>query len=53
MRRVVAYHFVEGNNMPSLVRTLREPMRQIIGDLSDVDRTLAGLQLHAVRREAE
>jgi circadian clock protein KaiB len=32
--------------IPTLVRRLPEPMRKIIGDLSDSDRVLVGLQLH-------
>jgi circadian clock protein KaiB len=31
--------------IPTLVRKLPVPLRKIIGDLSDVDRTLVGLQL--------
>lgn len=31
--------------VPTLVRKLPEPIRQIIGDLSDTDRVLVGLQL--------
>jgi circadian clock protein KaiB len=31
--------------VPTLVRQLPEPMRRIIGDLSDTDKTLVGLQL--------
>ena len=31
--------------VPTLVRKLPEPMRKIIGDLSDTDRVLVGLQL--------
>ena len=31
--------------VPTLVRKLPEPMRRIIGDLSDTDRVLVGLQL--------
>lgn len=31
--------------VPTLVRRLPEPMRKIIGDLSDTERTLVGLQL--------
>jgi circadian clock protein KaiB len=31
--------------IPTLVRRLPEPMRKIIGDLSDTDRVLVGLQL--------
>ena len=33
--------------VPTLVRKLPEPMRKIIGDLSDTDRVLVGLQLRA------
>ena len=31
--------------IPTLVRSLPEPMRKIIGDLSNTDRVLVGLQL--------
>jgi circadian clock protein KaiB len=31
--------------IPTLVRRLPQPMRRLIGDLSDVDQVLAGLQL--------
>jgi len=31
--------------IPTLVRKLPEPLRKIIGDLSDTERTLVGLQL--------
>lgn len=31
--------------VPTLVRKLPEPVRKVIGDLSDTDRLLAGLQL--------
>ena len=31
--------------VPTLVRTLPEPIRKIIGDLSDTDRVLVGLQV--------
>ena len=31
--------------IPTLVRKLPEPVRKIIGDLSDTERTLVGLQL--------
>jgi circadian clock protein KaiB len=31
--------------IPTLVRRLPEPIRKIIGDLSDTERTLVGLQL--------
>jgi circadian clock protein KaiB len=33
--------------IPTLVRKLPEPLRKIIGDLSDTERTLVGLQLRA------
>ena len=31
--------------IPTLVRKLPEPIRKIVGDLSDAERTLVGLQL--------
>ena len=31
--------------IPTLVRKLPEPIRKVVGDLSDVDRALVGLQL--------
>ena len=31
--------------IPTLVRTLPDPVRKVIGDLSDVERTLVGLDL--------
>jgi circadian clock protein KaiB len=31
--------------IPTLVRNLPDPIRKIVGDLSDVDRTLVGLEL--------
>lgn len=34
--------------IPTLVRRLPAPMRKIIGDLSDTDRVLVGLQLRSV-----
>jgi circadian clock protein KaiB len=34
--------------IPTLVRRLPEPSRRLIGDLSNVDRVLAGLQLSPV-----
>lgn len=37
--------------IPTLVRKLPDPLRKIVGDLSDVDRTLVGLQLR--RRQEE
>lgn len=33
--------------IPTLVRRLPEPIRKIIGDLSDTEKTLVGLQLKA------
>lgn len=33
--------------VPTLVRTLPEPIRKIIGDLSDTDQVLVGLQLRS------
>jgi circadian clock protein KaiB len=35
--------------IPTLVRKLPEPVRKIIGDLSDTERTLVGLQLRTSR----
>jgi circadian clock protein KaiB len=35
--------------IPTLVRRLPSPMRKIIGDLSDEDRVLVGLQLRTAR----
>jgi circadian clock protein KaiB len=35
--------------IPTLVRRLPSPMRKIIGDLSDEDRVLVGLQLRPAR----
>jgi circadian clock protein KaiB len=34
--------------IPTLVRKLPDPIRKIIGDLSDMERTLVGLELRAV-----
>jgi circadian clock protein KaiB len=34
--------------IPTLVRKLPEPLRRIVGDLSDTERTLVGLQLRQV-----
>jgi circadian clock protein KaiB len=36
--------------IPTVVRRLPAPMRKIIGDLSDVDRVLVGLQLRPSAR---
>jgi circadian clock protein KaiB len=38
--------------VPTLVRKLPEPIRKIIGDLSDTDSVLVGLQLRAERSGA-
>lgn len=38
--------------VPTLVRTLPQPIRTIIGDLSDADRVLVGLQLRPEGRPA-
>jgi circadian clock protein KaiB len=35
--------------IPTLVRTLPEPIRKIIGDLSDTEKTLVGLQVKPKR----
>lgn len=35
--------------IPTLIRKLPAPVRRIIGDLSDIDRTLVGLQLRPAR----
>jgi circadian clock protein KaiB len=37
--------------IPTLVRKLPEPVRKIIGDLSDTERVLVGLDLRAPRME--
>jgi circadian clock protein KaiB len=37
--------------VPTLVRKLPTPMRKIIGDLSDSERTLVGLQLRQAPRD--
>jgi circadian clock protein KaiB len=36
--------------IPTLVRKLPDPIRKIIGDLSDTERTLVGLQLRPSRQ---
>ena len=33
--------------IPTLVRKLPEPLRRLVGDLSDTERTLVGLQIKA------
>jgi circadian clock protein KaiB len=35
--------------IPTLVRKLPEPIRKVIGDLSNAERTLVGLQLRSTR----
>jgi circadian clock protein KaiB len=35
--------------IPTLVRKLPEPLRKIVGDLSNTERTLVGLQLRPAR----
>jgi circadian clock protein KaiB len=37
--------------IPTLVRKLPDPVRKIIGDLSDTERALVGLQLRQVTEE--
>lgn len=39
--------------VPTLVRTLPQPIRTIIGDLSDADRVLVGLQLRPENRPVQ
>ena len=36
--------------LPTLVRKLPEPIRKVIGDLSNMERTLIGLQLRPARK---
>ena len=38
--------------VPTLVRKLPQPIKKIIGDLSNVERVLVGLDLRSVGREA-
>jgi circadian clock protein KaiB len=38
--------------IPTLVRKLPPPIRKVIGDLSNVERTLVGLQLRPVKTHA-
>ena len=35
--------------IPTLVRKLPQPIRKVIGDLSNVERTLVGLQLRPAK----
>jgi circadian clock protein KaiB len=37
--------------IPTLVRKLPEPLRKIVGDLSNTERTLVGLQLRPAQRQ--
>jgi circadian clock protein KaiB len=37
--------------LPTLVRKLPEPLRRIVGDLSNTEKTLVGLQLRPARSE--
>ena len=39
------------NAIPTLVRKLPPPIRKIIGDLSDTERTLVGLQMRSRNSE--
>jgi circadian clock protein KaiB len=42
-------HLAKGDQifaLPTLVRRLPEPVRKIIGDLSDTERVLVGLDVH-------
>ncbi len=39
--------------IPTLVRKLPEPLRRIVGDLSNTERTLVGLQLRPARPGSE
>ena len=39
--------------IPTLVRRLPEPLRRIVGDLSNTERTLVGLQLRPAAREGQ
>jgi len=39
--------------IPTLVRKLPEPLRRIVGDLSNTERTLVGLQLRPATRLSE
>ena len=39
--------------IPTLVRKLPEPLRKIVGDLRDTERTLVGLQLRPTRLDVK
>ena len=39
--------------IPTLVRKLPEPLRKIVGDLRDTERTLVGLQLRQARLDVK
>ena len=48
-------HLAEGDQIiaiPTLVRKLPEPLRKIVGDLSNTEQTLIGLQLRQARTGA-
>jgi circadian clock protein KaiB len=38
---------------PTLIKRLPPPLRRVVGDLSDKDRLLVGLELHAARTAAQ
>ncbi|MGE5468905.1 MAG: circadian clock KaiB family protein [Ignavibacteria bacterium] len=38
---------------PTVEKLLPHPMRRIIGDLADIDKVLAGLELHPAKAEVE
>ena len=43
-------HLAKGDEIvaiPTLIRKLPEPIRRVIGDLSNIERTLVGLQIRA------
>ncbi len=49
-------HLAAGDQIvaiPTLVRKLPEPLRRIVGDLSNTERTLVGLQLRPATRTSE
>ncbi|HEY4219584.1 MAG TPA: circadian clock KaiB family protein [Gemmatimonadaceae bacterium] len=37
---------------PTLIKRLPPPLRRVVGDLSDKDKLLVGLELHAARKAA-
>lgn len=38
---------------PTVIRELPHPIRRIVGDLADIDKVLAGLDIHPQREEGE